>query len=158
MRLDYQAVAADAVAPLYAAAKVLAKSTLERELRCLVQVRASQINGCAFCLALHAREGDALGISLDRLMGVAAWQEASWYSDRERAALAWTEALTLVAQTHVPDDVYDEVRAVFTDRELADLTLAVTVINSWNRFAIAFRTPPEAAEAVFRRLQAFANA
>ncbi len=139
--------------PLYRANQLLEKSGLEPELLSLVHQRASQINGCAFCLALHWREAQALGEKGDRINGLAAWHEAPWYSERERAALEWTEALTLVAQTHVPDDVYARVSNVFSPEELVYLTLAITTINSWNRFAIAFRVPPARADETFAWLQ-----
>lgn len=127
-------------------------TTLEPTLLHLVFLRASQMNGCAFCIAMHWREAKEDGISDDRLHGLSAWHEAPWYSDRERAALAWTEALTDVMHSHVPDDIYVQARSAFSERELVDLTLAVNVINSWNRFAIAFRSPPESAAAVLEAL------
>lgn len=105
----------------------------------LVKIRVSQINGCAFCLEMHTREARAGGEGEVRLHLLAAWRESPLYNERERAALAWAEALTLVSETHVPDDVYEQARAQFSEKELVQLTLAVAVINSWNRFAVAFR-------------------
>ena len=114
---------------------------LEESLLHLVKLRASQINGCAYCLDMHWKDLRAIGENEQRLYSLDAWRECSWYTDRERAALAWTEALTLVTNGHVSDAVYEEVRPHFTDKELVDLTLAVTTINAWNRISIASRTP-----------------
>jgi AhpD family alkylhydroperoxidase len=117
-------------------------SSLEHELLELVKMRASQINGCAFCLAMHARDAIQRGEREDRLFVLDAWRETSWFSDRERAALAWTEALTTLPNREVSDEVFQQARAQFSDRELGDLTLAVIAINGWNRINIAFHTPP----------------
>jgi AhpD family alkylhydroperoxidase len=118
------------------------QSGLEEALLNLVDMRASQINGCAFCLDMHTKDARAAGESEQRLSLLSAWREArSFYSEREQAALEWTEAVTLVADGHVPDDVYERVRPHFTDEELANLTLAIATINSWNRLNVAFRTP-----------------
>jgi AhpD family alkylhydroperoxidase len=108
----------------------------------LVRMRASQINGCAYCLDMHSKDTRANGETEQRLYGLEAWRETPYYSDRERAALEWTEALTLVAATHVPDDVYERVRQQFSEDELAHLSLAVVAINGWNRLNIAARTVP----------------
>lgn len=154
-RLAYNSAAPQATRFFSQAGHYLSTATtLEPTLLHLVFLRASQMNGCAFCIAMHWREAKEDGISDDRLHGLAAWHEASWYSDRERAALAWTEAVTDVMHSHIPDDAYNQARSSFSERELVDLTLAVNVINSWNRFAIAFRTPPESAEAVLEALRA----
>jgi AhpD family alkylhydroperoxidase len=154
-RLDYAAAAPGALRPLYEATRYLHSSTtLEPALLDLVFLRASQMNGCAFCIAMHWREAKETGASDDRLHGLPAWREAPWYSERERAALAWTEALTDIAHGHAPEIVYTEARSAFSERELVDLTLAITTINSWNRLAIAFRTPPEKAESVIASLKA----
>lgn len=115
---------------------------LEEGLLHLVKLRASQINGCAFCLDMHWKDLRAIGEEEQRLYSLDAWRECPWYTDRERAALAWTEALTLVTEGHVPDAVYEEVRKQFNEKELSDLSLAVTTINAWNRLSIASRTPP----------------
>ena len=117
---------------------------LEQSLLNLVWLRATQINGCAFCIDMHWKDLRVMGESEQRLYGLDAWRESPYYSERERAALAWTDAVTLVATTHVPDDVYDEVRQRFHEKELADLTLAVATINAWNRLAIASRAVPGA--------------
>jgi len=124
------------------------KSGLEPPLIELVKIRASQINGCAFCIAMHVRDAKKQGESDERMHLLAAWREAPVYSERERAALAWTEAVTLVADEHVPDAVYREVRRHFSEKELVDLTYAVVVINGWNRLAIAFRKTPQVAATV----------
>ncbi|MGE5148583.1 MAG: carboxymuconolactone decarboxylase family protein [Rhodospirillaceae bacterium] len=116
------------------------KGGLESSLVELVKIRASQINGCAFCLHMHTRDARAKGESEQRIYLLDAWRESPLYSDRERAALAWTEAVTLVSETHVPDDVFAEAKAQFSDEALAQLTLLIVAINGWNRFAIAFRS------------------
>lgn len=116
-------------------------SGLELSLLRLIQTRASQINGCSFCLDMHTKDARADGESEQRLYLLAGWREASCYSERERAALEWTEAVTLVADSHIPDEVYERVHPHFTEEELVNLTLAVAVINSWNRLNVAFRTP-----------------
>jgi AhpD family alkylhydroperoxidase len=118
------------------------ESGLEAPLLELVKMRASQINGCAFCLDMHSKDARARGETEQRLYALSAWRETPFYTDRERAALAWTEAVTLVSETHVPDDVYEQAREQFSEEELANLTLAIVAINGWNRFAISFRTAP----------------
>jgi AhpD family alkylhydroperoxidase len=120
----------------------LAKCGLEHSLLYLIKMRASQINGCAYCLDMHSKDARAEGETEQRLYGLDAWRETPFYSARERAALAWTEALTLIAQTHAPDEVYREAREQLSEKELADLTLAVVAINGWNRISIGFRTEP----------------
>jgi AhpD family alkylhydroperoxidase len=115
---------------------------LDQRLLHLVRMRASQINGCAYCLDMHSKDTRANGETEQRLYGLEAWRETPYYSERERAALEWTEALTLVADTHVPDDVYERVRQQFSEDELAHLSLAVVAINGWNRLNIAARTVP----------------
>ena len=118
------------------------ESGLERTLLDLVRLRASQINGCAFCLDMHWKDLRAAGESEQRLYSLDAWRETPFYTDREQAALAWTEAVTVIAADRVPDEVYEEVRQHFSEKELADLTLAIVAINGWNRLNIAFRTVP----------------
>ncbi len=115
---------------------------LEPALMELVKMRASQMNGCAYCLDMHSKDARAAGETEQRLYLLNAWREAPFYSDRERAALAWTEAVTLVSQSHVPDEVYEQARAQFTETELVNLTLAIVAINGWNRMAISFRALP----------------
>lgn len=117
---------------------------LEKSLIELVKIRASQINGCAFCLDMHTREARALGETEERLHVLAAWHESPVFTDRERAALAWTDSLTDIADGHVPDEVYADVKNAFSEKELAYLTAAVVAINSWNRIAVAFRFLPDA--------------
>ena len=122
--------------------KYLSKSSIEKPLRELVKLRASQINGCAYCIDMHWKDARAGGETEQRLYGLDAWEESPYYTDRERAALAWTDAVTRVADTHVPDAVYDHARSQFSEQELVDLTFAVAAINAWNRLAIALRTVP----------------
>lgn len=112
---------------------------LEHSLLELVKTRASQINGCAFCLHMHVRDARKAGVSEDKLAVLPAWRESPLFSERERAALEWTEALTLIATNHVPDAVYEAARAQFSEAELGKLTVAIGLINTWNRIAIAFR-------------------
>ena len=118
----------------------LGQSGLGEPLINLLCLRASQINGCAYCLDMNWKDLMAGGESEQRLYGLDAWEESPYYSERERAALAWTEAVTKVREGHVPDDVYEETRKHFSQQELADLTLAIVAINGWNRLNIAFRT------------------
>lgn len=115
-------------------------SSLGTRLLHLIETRASQINGCAQCLDMHTQDARAEGETEQRLYALNAWRETPFFDDRERAALEWTESVTLVAETHVPDDVYERVRQHFNEQELIDLTLAVSQINTWNRLNIAFRT------------------
>ena len=117
----------------------LAKSSIEKNLLHLIKYRVSQINGCAYCLDMHSKDLRAAGESEQRLYVLDAWREAPFYTDRERAALAWAESLTKVTEGQVPDAVYEQARAQFSEEELIDLTLAVTTINAWNRISIAFR-------------------
>ena len=115
-------------------------SGLERSLMELVKMRASQINGCAYCLDMHSKDARALGETEQRLYGLNAWHESPFYTERERAALAWTEALTLISQSHAPDEVYEQARKQFSEKELVDLTMVIIAINGWNRLAIGFRS------------------
>jgi AhpD family alkylhydroperoxidase len=119
------------------------QSGLEPALVELVKIRASQINGCAYCIVMHTTDARKHGESDERMHLLNAWREAPVFTARERAALAWTEAVTLVAEGHVPDSVYQEVRSQFSEKELVDLTAAAVTINAWNRFAIAFRATPQ---------------
>lgn len=121
--------------------KEVEASGLERSLVELVKIRASQINGCAYCLDMHTKDARAMGETEQRIYAVSAWREAPFFTDRERAALEWTEAVTRVADTHVPDEVYARVRERFEESELFALTFAVIAINAWNRLAISSRTP-----------------
>jgi AhpD family alkylhydroperoxidase len=115
---------------------------LEIPLLHLIKLRASQINGCAYCLDMHWKDLRAIGENEQRLYGLDGWQESPYYTDRERGALAWTEAVTRVTDGHVSDDVYEQVRPHFSEKELADLTLAIATINAWNRISIATRATP----------------
>jgi len=118
-----------------------ATANIEPKLFELVKTRASQINGCAYCLDMHTKDARHNGETEQRLYGLSAWREAPFYTDRERAALEWTEAVTLVSDSHVPDDVFARVSAQFSEPELVALTFGVVVINCWNRLSIAFRPP-----------------
>ncbi|HLI15598.1 MAG TPA: carboxymuconolactone decarboxylase family protein [Acidimicrobiales bacterium] len=140
MRIDYRDHP-EITGPLRELTAASSAGTLEPLLLELVKVRASQLNGCAHCLEMHTKDARALGESDDRLHLVATWREAPCFSARERAALAWCEELTLIAEREVPDELYEQVRAQLSEDELTRLTLAVIVINSWNRLAIAFRAP-----------------
>ena len=122
--------------------KYLDQCGLEKRLMYLIQLRASQMNGCAYCLDMHWKDLRASGEDEQRLYSLDAWRECPYYTDRERTALAWTEAVTLIAQGHAPDAVYQEARSHFSEKELSDLTLAVAAINAWNRLSIASRIVP----------------
>ena len=127
--------------------RLVRQSGLDDRLLNLVRMRASQINGCAYCLDMHSKDARAEGETEQRLYGLDAWRETPYYSERERAALEWTEALTLIAQTHAPDDVYERVRQQFNENELIHLSLAIVAINGWNRLAISSRVVPGAYQA-----------
>lgn len=129
---------------------------LERPLLELVKMRASQINGCAYCLDMHSKDARALGETEQRLYLLNAWRESPQYTDRERAALEWTEALTLVSESAVEDDVYERVKPHFTPEELTNLTLAIVAINGWNRLSIAFRATPGSYKSPLQPLKASA--
>ena len=118
----------------------LAKSSLEKNLLLLIDFRVSQINGCAYCLDMHSKDLRAGGETEQRLYCLDAWREAPFYTDRERAALAWAESVTLVGETHVPDNVFEQASKEFSEPELIDLTMAIIAINGWNRLNVAFRT------------------
>jgi AhpD family alkylhydroperoxidase len=149
-RLNPYQLAPEGMKAVEAMEAYVQQSGLEHSLIELVKTRASQINGCAYCLHMHTRDARAQGESEERLYLLDAWRESPLYTDRERAALAWTEAVTLVSQTHVPDSVYEEVKTQFPPEELVKLTLLVTTINAWNRIAISFRSvhPVKPAHAV----------
>ena len=139
-RLNLGRVAPGGYKAMLGLEQYLSQSGLEPRLLDLVKLRASQVNGCAFCIDMHWKDLRAAGETEQRLYGLDAWRESEYYTDRERAALAWTEAVTLVTQGHVADEVYEIAHAQFPDKELADLTLAIATINAWNRMAIASRT------------------
>jgi len=140
-RLNFYKAGPDAIKAMRGLDTHIAQSGLEKPLIHLVKLRASQINGCAFCVDKHTADARKEGESERRLATAIVWREAPLFSDRERAALEWTETLTRVEQTHVPDEVWERVKPHFTPEELVDLTLLVATINSWNRFAIGFRLP-----------------
>lgn len=140
-RLNYTEVDPKLLRAMFALAAPVAQSSLEPTLIELIDFRVSQINGCAYCLDMHSKDLRAAGETEQRLYMLEAWREAPFYTERERAALAWAEAVTLLTNKEVPDDVYEQARAQFNEQELATLTLAVVAINGWNRLNIAFRTP-----------------
>jgi AhpD family alkylhydroperoxidase len=141
-RIDYQKAPHGVVQAMSAVDRYVKQSGLEPRLVELVKMRASMINGCAYCIDMHSKDTRAEGETEQRLYALSAWRETPFFSDRERAALEWTESVTLVSQTHIPDDVYEHVRQHFDEAELINLTLAVIGINGWNRIAIAFRAVP----------------
>jgi AhpD family alkylhydroperoxidase len=140
-RLDYAHTLPEATRALQGLERVVEQSSLEPKLRELVKLRASQINGCAFCVDMHTKDALAMGEDQQRLNMVAVWREAPEFTARERAAMAWTEALTLISQTGAPHDDYEWMASEFNPAEQVALTLAIIAINGWNRFAIGFRTP-----------------
>jgi AhpD family alkylhydroperoxidase len=144
-RLDYFAAAPRLMQAMVNLEKAVASSGLEHGLIELVKTRASQINGCAFCIDMHTRDARKAGESEARLYLLDAWREAPHYTPRERAALAWTEALTLVASTRAPDEDYDGLKPHFTEEEIVKLSLLIATINAWNRLAIGFRAVPASA-------------
>jgi AhpD family alkylhydroperoxidase len=141
-RMNFFQAAPDTVKALMALESQVQSSGLEQSLIELVKTRASQINGCAYCIDMHTKDARKHGETEQRLYLLNAWQEAPAYSERERAALAWTEAVTLISETHAPDDVYDEVRKHFSETETVNLTMLIATINAWNRLAISFRAVP----------------
>ena len=141
-RLDFLGTTPDVVKAMLGLHKPLSQSGLEKGLLDLIYFRVSQINGCAFCLDMHSKDLRAAGETEQRLYVLEAWRESPFYSDRERAALAWAEAVTTLSDKDVPDDVYEQARAQFSEAELVNLTLAVIAINGWNRLNIAFHTTP----------------
>jgi AhpD family alkylhydroperoxidase len=141
-RLDFYKANPQAIKALLAVEERIGKSGIEKSLAELVRLRASQINGCAFCVDMHTTDARKGGETERRLATVVVWRETPFFTERERAALEWTEAVTLVSEAHVPNAVWEAVKPHFSDEELVDLTLLITAINSWNRFAIAFRKMP----------------
>lgn len=141
-RLDFYKASPSAIKALVGVEERIGKSSIEKSLAELVRLRASQINGCAFCVDMHTTDAKKGGETDRRLATVVVWRETPFFTERERAALEWTEALTLVSHDHVPDAVWQAVRPHFSDEELVDLTLLVSAINAWNRFSIAFRKTP----------------
>jgi AhpD family alkylhydroperoxidase len=141
-RMNFYQAAPDTIKALLALEAQVQASGLEQSLIELVKTRASQINGCAYCINMHTQDARKHGETEQRLYLLDAWREAPAYTDRERAALAWTEAVTLISQTHAPDDVYNDVRAHFSETETVNLTMLIAAINAWNRLAISFRAMP----------------
>ena len=141
-RIDYQKFAHEPLHSLLAIERYLAASGIDPKLFHLIKLRASQINGCAYCIDMHSKDARAAGETEQRLYELNAWRETPFYSERERAALEWTEALTLISETHAPDDVFERVNAHFCEKEIVDLTYAIASINTWNRIAIALRAVP----------------
>lgn len=141
-RLSYTKAAPGAYTVMSQLQRYVDNSGLEKSLLELVKLRASQINGCAYCIDMHTKDARANGETEQRLYGLNAWHEAPFYTERERAALLWTETVTLVSETHIPDDVYEAARKQFDEKEIVDLTMAIVAINGWNRLAVGFRTVP----------------
>ena len=141
-RINNLEVGTGAVQAMLKLSGYVAQSGLEQSLLGLLEFRVSQINGCAYCLDMHSKDLRAAGETEQRLYLLEAWRESPFYTDRERAALAWAEAVTLVTEGHVPDEVFAQAREQFSEEELANLTLAVVAVNGWNRLNIAFRTMP----------------
>ena len=141
-RFNYAKAAPEIYTAMDALDQYLGKCGLDESLLHLVRLRASQINGCAYCIDMHWKDLRAINETEQRLYSLDAWRECPYYSDRERAALAWTEAVTLITNGHVPDAIYAEVRRHFSEKELSDLTLAVATINAWNRLSISARLVP----------------
>jgi AhpD family alkylhydroperoxidase len=140
-RLDIRRAAPKGVAAMLNVHQYLSNCGLEPALLDIVYLRASQINGCAYCTDMHWKDARAAGVDEQKLSLVPAWREAPFFTERERAALAWTESVTLLASTRVPDEDFAQVREQFSDAEIANLTLAIGVINTWNRLNVSFRTP-----------------
>lgn len=140
MRLDWYKTLPEGYKAMLGLQKVVDQSKIDHKLLELVKIRASQINGCAHCLEMHTKDALALGENGQRIYLLSAWREAPFYSERERAALTWCEALTNLSQSGAPDEVYEEVKKQFIPEELVELTLAIVAINSWNRLAVGFRS------------------
>jgi len=141
-RLSYAKAAPGAYRAMAALERYVKECGLELPLIELVKIRVSQINGCAYCLDMHTKDARAEGETEQRIYTLPAWRETPFFTEREQAALAWAEAVTLVSETHVPDDVYKQARAHFSDEELVNLTMVVVAINGWNRLSISFRAVP----------------
>ena len=141
-RLEYKEIAPGAFEAMRGVESYVRQTGLEPPLLELVRTRASQINHCAYCLDMHTKDARAAGESEQRLYSLSAWRETPFYTERERSALSWTEAVTRIADRSLPDELYEEVRRYFTEKELVDLTMAVIAINGWNRLAISFRSVP----------------
>lgn len=143
MRIDYDQVAPEAVKTMLVLEKFVNNSGLEKSLLDLVKLRVSQMNGCAYCVDVHCSDARKHGETEQRLQAVCVWQESPFFTERERAALAWAETVTLLSETHAPDDIYQQVRKHFDEKATVDLTMAIITINSWNRLAVSFRKLPK---------------
>ncbi len=141
-RIEYPELAPQGYHAMIGLQNYVRSSGIEPSLLELIKLRSSQINGCAFCIDMHSKDARALGETEQRLYALDAWRETPFFSERERAALEWTEAVTRVSETHVPDDVFELARKHFSEKELVDLTYAIVAINGWNRLAVSFRTVP----------------
>ncbi|MDL5591848.1 MULTISPECIES: carboxymuconolactone decarboxylase family protein [unclassified Pseudomonas] len=141
-RLDYYSASPKAMKAMIALEALTSSLSIEAPLLHLIKIRASQLNGCAFCTDMHSVEARRAGETDRRLYAIAVWRDSGFFNLRERAALAWTDAVTLLAESHVPDDVYEQARTQFNEGELVDLTMAVSTISSWNRLAVSFRQVP----------------
>ncbi len=137
-RIDYGAAARDGIIALATVGKYLHTEKFDPKLKALVELRVSQINGCAYCLSQHSQEARALGETQQRLDCLPAWRETTFFTEREQAALAWAEAVTLISEQHAPEDLYQAVTRHFSEKEVVDLTLVIVNMNSWNRIAIGF--------------------
>ncbi|MCL5067726.1 MAG: carboxymuconolactone decarboxylase family protein [Thaumarchaeota archaeon] len=140
-RIDYEKVAPEAYAALDKLQQYVNGTTLDKKFLELLKARASQLNGCAFCIGYHSKRAREMGESDQRVDMLNAWKRSSLYSPKEKAALAWTEEVTLISENHVPDEVYEEARKHFSERELVDLTYAIIAINAWNRISTSMRDP-----------------
>ncbi|MEO5500930.1 MAG: carboxymuconolactone decarboxylase family protein [Ginsengibacter sp.] len=146
-RLNYSKVSPDALRAMMELEKNVMASTIERPLYELLKIRASQINHCAYCLDMHTKDARKAGETEQRIYALSAWRETPFFTERERAALTWTEAVTVISQNDIPDSLYDSVHKQFNEKEMVDLTMAIIAINGWNRLAISFRTVPGSYEA-----------
>ncbi len=142
-RVNYAQVAPHAFKALLGLEKAMGESSLDKSLHELIKIRASQLNACAYCIDLHTRDAIKLGETPRRIFALSAWHETPFFTDRERAALLWTETLTLLAEKGAPEAIYNQVAEHFSERELADLTFAIATINAWNRFGVGFAMQPE---------------
>lgn len=140
--MDYMAAAPGAIEAMRTLEKYVRTCGLDPVLRELIKIRASQINGCAYCIDMHTKDARAQGETEQRIYALSAWRETPFFSEKERAALAWTEAITLISTSQAPDDVYELARKHFNETELMNLTTAIVAINGWNRFAVSFRAVP----------------
>jgi AhpD family alkylhydroperoxidase len=142
-RINYYQIAPEPVNKLAGVTKYLESSSLDPRLRALIEIRVSQINGCVYCVDLHTKQARRLGETQQRLDTLPVWYESPFFDERERAALAWAEALTHISQTHAPDVDYDRLSEYFSEKEIVDLSIAISLINAWNRISIGFRKMPD---------------